>query len=105
MLRADVTSFEQVACLENFSRLLTEGEMEQVEANDGDQEPGSYMEAPIPEFENASTWVDIAVDCLWIPYMTVSRPTDDGSLYQGQIFGSKGKVVHSLKTSFIRSHQ
>lgn len=40
-----------------------------------------------------------------MPYTTVSQPADDGSIYEGKIFGSKGEVVYVIKTSSIKSHQ
>lgn len=63
--------------------MLTEEEMEEVKVNVEDQESGSYMKAPVVEFENASTWADTVVGRLWMPFVTTSQPTDDGSLYQG----------------------
>lgn len=104
VLRAAMPSFEQYACQENLSRMMTEEEMEEVEVNIVDQEPGAYIEAPVAEFENASTWADTAVARLWLPFVVASQPTDDLSVYQGQIFGSKQEVVHAVKTFSIRSH-
>lgn len=104
VLRAAMPSFEQYACQENLSRMMTEEKMEEVEVNVVDQEPGAYIEAPVAEFENASTWADTAVARLWRPFVVASPPTDDLSVYQGQIFGSKQEVVHAVKTFSIRSH-
>lgn len=84
--------------------MLVEEEMEQVEVNLGDQEPGSYIEAPVVEFGDASMWADTTVGCLWMPYVTASQPTNDGSPNQGQIF-EKREVVHAIKTFSRRSHQ
>lgn len=33
------------------------------------------------------------------------EPTDDGPIYNGQVFGSNGKVIHAAKTFSIRLHQ
>lgn len=56
--------------------MMTEEEMEEVEVNVVDQEPGAYMKAPVAEFENASTWEVTAVGRLWMPFITASQPTD-----------------------------
>lgn len=85
--------------------MLTEEKMDEVEASNRDQDPCSFLEAPVPKFENALTWADIAVKRLWMPYMTTSQSTDDRFLYQGQVFNSKEDVVHAIKTFYIRSHQ
>lgn len=72
VLRGNMTSCEQCACQENLRRMLTEEEMEEVKVNVVYQERGSCMEAPVAEFENASTWVDTAVGRLWMPFVTAS---------------------------------
>lgn len=70
-----MTSFEECTCQENLNRMMTEEEIEEVEVNVVDQEPGTYMEAPVAEFENASSWVDTVVGRLQMPFVTASQPT------------------------------
>lgn len=71
MLEDDPTP-EQGVREESASRILSEQEMEEADANTVDPEVISYMEAPAHEFKKVSTWAGIAVATPWTPYSEIS---------------------------------
>lgn len=84
--------------------MLIEQERNEAEANTVDPDAVSHTEPPVREFEDASTWTGIAIANLLQPSEVMTQPTDDESIYEGQVFGLKGEVIHSVKT-FSRCHQ
>lgn len=72
MLEKDLTPFEQATGHENINHISAEHEIEEVQANEADQGIGSYPEAPVLEFRNASTQSGIEVVNPWIPFTAVS---------------------------------
>lgn len=57
MLGHERTQFEQMVEPENVHRQLTDEEIIAAETVALNPDSIQYMEAPVPEFENASTWV------------------------------------------------
>lgn len=62
------------------------------------------MEAPAPCFKRYG-YGSITVTNACTLYGDVSQSSDDGTLYEGQIFGSKEEVVDVVKKISIRSKQ
>lgn len=98
MLGETLIPFEQGVEEENVNQALIEQEMDDPENNATDPDVVAYMEAPAPEFEDVVAWASITVANLWTTYGLPSQPTDDGSIYQGQVFCLKGEVAHAIKT-------
>lgn len=82
--------------------MLTEQEISEAvaQANETDPESISYMEAPIPEFGNASLRAGVAFAHSRVSYTTTSRLAYDDAIYKGQIFYSNGEVMHTIKLFF-----
>lgn len=54
--------------------------------------------------KNVVAWASLGVANAWTPYGLTSEPTDNATLYKGQMFGTKDKVVHAIKTFSTSSH-
>lgn len=63
-----------------------------------DPELISYME-PLALSSKMMTWSDMAVAHLSMPYSSLSKPADDGSIYEVKIFESKGQDRSLLEGS------
>lgn len=67
MLGQEHKQFEQTVEQENVHHQVTDEEIIAAETVALDPDSIQYMEAPVPEFENASTWAGIAVANTWNP--------------------------------------
>lgn len=61
LLAQESMQFFQAVEQENIQHQLTDEEIIATEAATLDPDSISYMEAPAPEFENATIWADVAV--------------------------------------------
>lgn len=75
MLGEALTPFLQSVEEENVNRALTEQKIYDEEDNAIDPDVVTYMEAPTPEFENATAWTAAPETNLWMPH-AVSVPTN-----------------------------
>lgn len=82
MLGQERTQFEQMVEQENVHHQMTDEEIIAAETLALDPDSIQYMETPVLEFENASTWAGIAVANTWNPFVGPSQPADDGSVYE-----------------------
>lgn len=78
---------------------------EDSEANVVDLDSTACVEAPVPELKNESTWVGVTVASLWVLYVMVSQPVNDGSIYKGRIFVSTEEIMYAIKTFSTKLHQ
>lgn len=83
MLAQERMQFFQAIEQKNVQHQLTDEEIIAAEPAALDLDSISYMEAPTSEFENASTWADVAVASTWTLFAGVSQPADDRSIYEG----------------------
>lgn len=72
-------------------------QMDEVEANIVDPDAISYMEIPTPELEKCVNMARYCSGQPWTSYAVLSQPTDDGFIYQRQIFDSWGGQPTTLK--------
>lgn len=71
--------------------------MEEAEAKTVDPDSITQMVAPIPVFENGSTWVSVTVTNLWTLYAMMSQPIEDGSYAKARLWAPKGRSFMQLR--------
>lgn len=89
MLEEDRTHFERVVEHKNVHHPLNDEQITTVEAIAADPHSVAYIETVALEFENAFTWAYVAVVSPWVPYVAISQPINDGSIYKVHIFSQR----------------
>lgn len=105
MLREDPTLFERVAAQEDVNHGLIYEEVDQAKANAVDLNSVAYMEAPVPEIKNASTWAVLQSPTLRCHMLWRPNRWRTGPCTKARLLDPNGMLFFSFKTLSIKSHE